>query len=61
MEERIYGLLGRKLGHSYSVPIHKKLGNDKYKLYELPDETICYCGHGPETTIGDEKHFGCVI
>lgn len=27
----------------------------KNKLYELPNETVCYCGHGPETTIGDEK------
>lgn len=25
------------------------------KLYVLPDETIVYCGHGPETTIGKEK------
>lgn len=25
------------------------------KLYKLPNETVCYCGHGPETTIGDEK------
>ena len=40
MEEKIYGLLGRKLGHSYSVPIHKKLGNDKYKLYELEPEQL---------------------
>ncbi len=39
MNNRIYGLLGRKLGHSYSVPIHNKLGNSEYKLYELePDQ-----------------------
>ncbi len=25
------------------------------KLLVLPDETIVYCGHGPTTTIGDEK------
>ncbi|HRK25231.1 MAG TPA: MBL fold metallo-hydrolase [Beijerinckiaceae bacterium] len=27
----------------------------KSKLYALPDETICLSGHGPATTIGDEK------
>ncbi len=25
------------------------------KLFSLPDETVVYCGHGPETTIGHEK------
>lgn len=25
------------------------------KMYALPDETVVYCGHGPETTIGREK------
>lgn len=35
----VYGLIGRKLGHSYSVPIHKGLGNEAYRLFELePDE-----------------------
>jgi glyoxylase-like metal-dependent hydrolase (beta-lactamase superfamily II) len=25
------------------------------KLYCLPDNTVLYCGHGPETTVGREK------
>ncbi len=28
----------------------------KTKMYTLPEETVVYCGHGPETTIGDEKY-----
>nr|WP_325302108.1 shikimate kinase [uncultured Dysosmobacter sp.] len=35
MADRIYGLLGARLGHSWSVPIHAALGNDAYRLYEL--------------------------
>jgi glyoxylase-like metal-dependent hydrolase (beta-lactamase superfamily II) len=27
------------------------------KLYTLPDETVVYPGHGPETSIGDEKQY----
>jgi chorismate mutase/prephenate dehydratase len=30
-----YGLLGRKLGHSYSPMIHRELGNPDYELIEL--------------------------
>jgi len=29
----------------------------KTRLYSLPDETIVYTGHGPITTIGDEKMY----
>jgi len=25
------------------------------KLFVLPDEVVVYCGHGPETTLGEEK------
>ncbi len=35
MAERVYGLIGRTLKHSYSVPIHRELGNAAYALYEL--------------------------
>lgn len=27
----------------------------KNKLFELPDETRVFCGHGPDTTLGNEK------
>ncbi len=31
------------------------LNNIRTKLFVLPDETIVYSGHGPVTTIGEEK------
>ncbi len=31
-----YGLIGEKLGHSYSKPIHNALGNSEYELKEIP-------------------------
>ena len=37
---RVYGLLGRKLGHSYSVPIHRALGNEAYALFEREPEAL---------------------
>jgi len=40
MDERIYGLLGRKLGHSWSPSIHAALGCDDYKLIELEPEEL---------------------
>jgi glyoxylase-like metal-dependent hydrolase (beta-lactamase superfamily II) len=30
-------------------------------LYRLPDDTIVYTGHGPYTTIGDEKKFNAFV
>ena len=35
-----YGLIGAKLGHSYSVPIHAQLGNYDYRLYERTEEAF---------------------
>ncbi|MCD6380302.1 MBL fold metallo-hydrolase [bacterium] len=31
------------------------LDSVRTKLFNLPDDTLVYCGHGPSTTIGDEK------
>lgn len=40
MSERIYGLLGAHLGHSFSPAIHARLGNGGYRLYELPEDAL---------------------
>ena len=40
MGTEIYGLIGRKLGHSYSPAIHSALGNPDYRLYELEPEAL---------------------
>jgi glyoxylase-like metal-dependent hydrolase (beta-lactamase superfamily II) len=31
------------------------------RLYTLPDSTIVYTGHGPQTTIGDEKRHNMFV
>lgn len=48
-----YGSIGRTdlPGGSFEL----LTGNIKTKLLTLPEETVVYCGHGPETTIGFEK------
>ena len=33
-----YGLIGSRLGHSYSKPIHEKVGGYAYELHALPTE-----------------------
>ena len=35
-----YGLLGEKLGHSFSPAIHRALGGYDYELVELPREEL---------------------
>lgn len=40
MSETRYGLLGRRLGHSWSVPIHQALGCEGYRLFELEPEAL---------------------
>lgn len=35
-----YGLIGSKLGHSYSPAIHAKLGDYEYKLYERTEQAF---------------------
>ena len=43
--------------HTFYVTPKKQslLKNIKEKLFLLPDDTKVYSGHGPETTIGEEK------
>lgn len=40
MSAPIYGLLGRSLSHSWSVPIHRALGCDSYHLIEREPEEL---------------------
>ena len=37
---KIYGLLGEKLGHSYSPQIHAHLGEYEYRLFERAEEDV---------------------
>lgn len=36
----VYGLIGRKLGHSYSPQIHSFLGDYEYNIYEMEEEAV---------------------
>ncbi len=41
---------------------HKQLMDSIYKkLMVLPDETVVFPGHGPETTIGDERRMNSFL
>ena len=49
MGEKVYGLLGRKLGHSWSAPIHAALGCADYRLIELePEELGAFLARGTD-------------
>ena len=53
------GSIGRTDLHQGSF---EQLSNSiKSKLYNLPDKTIVYTGHGPITTIGNEKKYNAFI
>lgn len=40
MADKLYGLIGRTLGHSWSVPIHAALGRTEYQLFPLELEEL---------------------
>lgn len=49
------GSIGRTDLPGGSMPVLLK--NIREKLFVLPEETVVLCGHGPATTIGEEKRF----
>ncbi len=47
MKNKLYGLIGRTLGHSWSLPIHHALGCPTYRLIELePDALPAFLSRG---------------
>ena len=36
---------------------HQLIDSIRCRLFTLPDDTVVYPGHGPKTTIGDEKKY----
>lgn len=53
------GSIGRTDFRAGSMPELKS--SIREKLYTLPDDTIVYTGHGPETTIGEEKKYNMFV
>ena len=49
-----YGLIGEKLGHSFSKEIHELLGDYEYCLKELKPEEL-------EEFLKKRGYFGCVL
>ena len=40
MDKVEYGLIGEKLGHSFSPAIHRRLGDYDYRLVELSPQEL---------------------
>lgn len=40
MDNKLCGLVGERLSHSYSAVIHEMLGNSEYRLFELAPEEL---------------------
>ena len=39
-DNKIYGLVGEKLGHSFSPLLHSRFGDYRYDLIEVPKDEI---------------------
>ena len=50
-------LFNRSIGRTdlYGGDLETLLRSIRTELFTLPDDTVVYCGHGPQTTIGEEK------
>ena len=50
-------LFNRSIGRTdlHGGSMQTLIDSIRTKLFTLPGETIAYCGHGPQTTIGEEK------
>jgi hydroxyacylglutathione hydrolase len=50
-------LFNRSIGRTdlYGGDLSTLLASIRTQLFTLPDDTIAYCGHGPQTTVGEEK------
>ena len=55
-EETVYLLWHGKLPNRAELDdLCEQLRNNREQILTLPDETILACGHGPLTTVGQEK------
>ena len=50
-------LFNRSIGRTdfHGGDLETLLRSIRTELFTLPDDTVVYCGHGPHTTIGEEK------